>query len=331
MKIELRNDIKYPHAMAALSILALLFSVAAAFLGELIIALAVAPLAAIIAFEKNEKRFLSYIIPVLILAVNFLINGLLSVIGIEIVTVAITIGLMYKFGRSKTECVLAVTVIMSLMLALSLAFAAMNETGVRTLESVMSFYKNGFEAMKKDFVEQLTSLTENMGDGTEMLVFPEEQAIALFDMLANMLISIMIIVAFALSGIIFKAYSALVLRISSDPERILKWRFMTPSIFAYFYIALFVLYLLLGASTDVFAISVMNLYNVFTYVYAYFGFGYAVAIFSRGRSRGFAVAIIIAAILITANLAIEILAFLGVFYTITYNKFNTPTVTNKEL
>ena len=125
MKTELKHSIKYPAAMAAFSIAALIFGALSAFLGELLIALSIAPLAALMIFENREKRILSYIVPALVLIVSFLICGPLSVIGAEIVIASVVIAVAYTRGTSKAECVLWLTVVMALMITASLAFAAM--------------------------------------------------------------------------------------------------------------------------------------------------------------------------------------------------------------
>lgn len=308
--------------MAAFSILALIFGAVSAILGELFVALAIAPLAALFVFERKEKRILSYIVSILLVAVNFLIAGPLSVIGVEIVIVALIIAVAYARGMSKAECVLALTVVVSIMITLSLVFAAINETKVYTIESVISFYQNGFEAMKQEFVTQISEVTSSMGDGTEMLIYTAEDAAALFDRFANMLISVLVIISFALTGVILKVFSALMLRVSDEPDHIVSWRFVTSNIFAYFYLALFALYMFVAADTSVLAISIVNLYNVFMYVYAYFGFGYALGLISRGRSRGFGTVMLLLGCVMFSAVAFQILSLLGVFHTVTYNKFS---------
>ena len=322
MKTELKYGIKYPVAIAAFSFMAVAFSAIAALLGEIFLAAVVAPLAALYIFEKKERRILSYVISALVVIINFVINGPLSVVGVEAVIISVVIAYSFLRGLGKAECVLWLTVVTSVMLVLALAFAAMNETGIYTYEAVVSFYQNGLDAMKNDFVSNMSLLSSSLGDGTEMLIYTAEEAAALFDMLLNMMLSIIVIISLVLVGIILKIFSAFMIRVSDNPERILSWRFVTPNLFAYFYLTLFVLYFILASSGGALAISVMNLYNIFMAIYAYFGFGYATAFLSKGRSRGFATVMVIIGCVLFSSFAFQILSVLGVFFTINYNKLN---------
>ena len=124
-----------------------------------------------------------------------------------------------------------------------------------------------------------------------------------------------------------KIFGFIVSRFSDKPEQIVNWRFSTNSIFAYFYLAITILSGLAGAS-DVFGIAIANIQNVFMVVYGYIGFNYAQYLFSRNRSSFFVTLMLIIAIVALSSIAISILSFLGVYFTVMKNKLESGSINN---
>ena len=278
MKNELKRNLPYTKTIVYLSVLTALSGVLTALVGELLLPFAAAFYASLLLFEKNSKKTLSIVMGIALVALNVAVGvamkSYIPILSIEVILVALAIFYMYSKGMGKGECAFTVTAITTLMLLLSLIFAAFYSQGEYTWEAVASFYSELYESSRFGFVEQLTDLTAALPNGTAEMLFSAEEAGAMFDSVVNSLISYIIIIGFFIAGITFKIFSAVVFRCSNNPAKIKAWRFSTSNIVAYFYIALIVLSFFVGSSTDIFSVTVSNLYNIFMFVYAYIGFGY---------------------------------------------------------
>ena len=121
-------------------------------------------------------------------------------------------------------------------------------------------------------------------------------------------------------GISLKLFTFITWKKCDDKDYVIKWRFTTPSLYAYFYIALIFVSMFTMANVSIFTVCVSNLYNIFMIVYAYIGFNFVHAFLSIKRKPIFAFILLLIITVLMLNLALELLAIIGAFGTIRRNK-----------
>ena len=137
----------------------------------------------------------------------------------------------------------------------------------------------------------------------------------------------MLIGGFITSGIAMKVFGAIVSRCAENNEEIKNWRFSASRLYAYFYVILIILSLFTTSSTDIFSVSVLNLYNIFLVIFAYIGFNIALDMLKkRTRHPVVSTILLIGAMIIFMSFALQILAALGTLHSM---KRNTETTDNK--
>lgn len=321
MNFEFSDITKKRSAVILCAVLSVVSGTLGSFFGELFLAPTVALLAALFLFESGDKRIFSFIAPSLIVIINVFIGGFFSVLGIGPLILAFILYFMYLKGRGKSECVVALTLTVAALILVSLYLAAVNMTGSFDFDTVKNFYVDMYEAVKADFIRQMDEL-QSLNPGVTEPIFTEEELNLLFLGIAGQLISVLAVISFVITGVMLKAFSAIVYRFEKEPHVIVGWRFRVTNVFAYFYAALLFLNLFIGSGLGVFELAVVNLYNIFMVVFAYFGFLVAREFLSRGRGRGFASAVLIGAIILLSALAVQLLSLAGLIFTFIDNKHN---------
>ena len=321
MRDNLKFNIKNSKALTGLSIIAMLSGVLCALVGEIAFFLYCGALAAVFLYDKGTKRVISVALPIIVLVLNFLLGSLVPTAAVFAPIAALILCVFYKKGASKGECAGYMTAVCSLMIVLGAFALAMIKVGQFSFSLAIEYYKGIYES----FSEQLLNFIESsLQSNTELYEgvyegISEEYISLLLSSLVMTLPSLVVALAFLLTGLSCKFFTFIVSRLSDKREYILSWRFSTSNIFAYFYLAAVIFLGLIGTS-DVFGIAIANLQNVFMLVYAYIGFNYAKYIFSRRRNAIFVTLILIAAVAAFSSLAVSILSFLGVYFTIAKNK-----------
>ena len=319
MKNELMNGRTVKTVLVALAIFSLIFGVASSLLFEILAPLAAGVFAALAFFDVTPYKLLTIGVSVAMLAVNIIFGNYVPLTALMLIALGSVSALFCAKGFGKGECAGWLTVIASVFMLIALLLVAAEAKNSFSLEAVSEYYKELYSSFKAVFIETLSGITVPTGDGVAESFFGEDIAAEIFDLLVSISFSILIIVAFTIAGITLKVFCGIIARLVSEPHCVYEWRFSTSSLFAYFYIALLILSFIVGSS-DVFAICVQNLYNVFMVVYAYIGFNFAHALFSRERSPLFTIAVLIFAILFASSVAVTLLSLLGVFFTVKRNK-----------
>ncbi len=318
MNLELKYGISEKRTLAIFSALAVLFGGVAIFVGDIFVPLCAAYLAALMLFDRTKQRICSVLISVSILVLNTLgiiFTDVVSLSGIMAVGGAVIITACFLSHRTKNECVLAVTVIFSLLIAAGFTFTLMKEAGEFSFTAAAELYDSLYTTVRSGFLSSIGDITSSLGDGTADVIISTEEIGAAFDTMANLVIAFTVIFAFILAGITFKALERVVSHNAKDSQCMIEWSFCPPALFGYFYLILFVVSFFMTEAT-VFSITVLNLYYVFTAVFIYPGFRLAVAFLSSARSAGFAYIMIFAALLIFPTFAVELLSLLGVFFAV---------------
>ncbi len=306
---------KQTNTTLFLTVLAIAFSTFASLLGEPFIPFASALVAAIFVTDLTPRRIASIVVSVVILLVNCLIGGFVSVIGLEILMISSITVLAFKHRRSKAEAALVLTVLIAVCTVISLIFGAMNATGVYTLESVKNFYGDMLDKLRQTFTSMTESYLAALPSKNGAVTVPTEDISAVFDAMIGGIVGVLIVVAFAVAGFSLKIFTSIMRRLTPDDEFVLNWRFSTPPSYAYFYFVLYLLSIFLRGNGAL-ALTVANLSTVFMAVYAYVGFDGIVSIASQkfGRAKTLTVALI--AILFFSTLAMQLLALFGAYATI---------------
>ena len=323
MNTELRYPYQYKKVIALLVVMSILFGALTALIGEFAMPLAAAFLAGLLLFEK--KKILSSVAcaatVVFNFAVDFALGNKYTLVGIETLVVALLIFIMFYKQRSKAESVITVTVVVSTFIFSGFLLEACYASGEFSWDAIVAYYGAFYDEIRDLLIEQVNnaagSLTSSGYDTTVLI--SESDITLLLDSIVAIIPSLIVVVSFALSGFAFKIFRAIVFKYSVDRLPILRWRFRTTNIIAYFYFVLLFLGLVAGGATDTVALVISNLYNIFLYVFAYIGTVYVFNIIANFRSRGLAIGIIVAALVALSTLAVTILSIFGAVLTIKEN------------
>ena len=317
MREELRKNLSRKSALTGLTLITLLFGFLTALFGELALPLYAAALALLFVCDTLTHRLLSIFAPLAVIGINILLGNYVATAAVFAIPAAALIAFAYAKRLSKGEYAGYVTAIYSVMIVVgvfALAMLAVGEFSFTAANGYLADILNGFTDRVLKSIEE-ASASQIYG---ELSVDPETIS-ALFESFLLVAPSFVVMIAFLLCGITFKLFSFMVSRISAQPRSVYSWRFSTNSIFAYFYVALVIFGGLIGAA-DVFGIALANVQNVFMAVYAYIGFNYLYFLLSRKRSSFFVAAILVVALLMLSSLALSLLSFLGVYFTVMKNK-----------
>ncbi len=236
------------------------------------------------------------------------------------ITIGLSIGLAYVFGRSKPEAV-AVTVFVTVILTalfiyLIGAFAAESYE----FESVRATFAGLYADIKKAAVTGIREIAVSGGNLNENEIAERVlQFETNFENLVLLLPALLAMIVFAGVGIAFKIFTLSVYKYSKDKSYVLSWRFTTTNLFLIFYIALWIINIF-TKEINVFTLSVANLYSIFNLVYAYVGFNFITAVLAQNMSTRYARLVLVFAILLFSSFAAQILAIAGVVFTFAANK-----------
>jgi hypothetical protein len=281
---------------------------------------------ALIFLVDDERRKVGIIASVSLVIINVLAVVLkLSFSLFSIESIAMAVLLYISFGRkwNKAESALVLTAVCALFTVANLVLIPMAERNTLDFGEVVQYYEELIDTLRLMFVETAMEAYGQVlaGSGIELTEYLLTQ---LYNQQLSMIISYIVIICFAVVGIAMKLFSILYARIANDSSPVIYWRFITTSVFAYFYIALMFLSVFTSTSTGVLGIAIGNLYNIFLVVYAYVGFNQAVAMLTIKFRPIVAMLIAIAVTLLAMSLALQLLAVLGVLYTIRKNREAIP-------
>ena len=274
-------------------------------------------LASLYLFEDNSRRIFSKIISLLLVLLNAaaLVFGIsVSLFSLSAIILAYFITKAYVREQSKADTAYVLTLICAVFAVLGYIILAMREQGEYTLDAVVQFYSGINGELREIFTATLTQMYQSYG-----IEITAETIAKIYDTQVYMLISYAIIGAFAMVGISMKLFSAIVSRCSKDNTHILKWRFITTNVYAYFYVILAMVSIFANSPDSLFGIAVLNLYNIFMAIYAYVGFNYALALICKKFRPVVSFIILAISILLLSSFAIQLLSALGVMFAVRKN------------
>ena len=271
--------------------------------------------------SDRGKRLLSYITPILTLIFSIVVGGVFLPVAVEAIALALILTLAYKLKRQKNETSLYLTVAVSLFLILSLSFIAMYLSKDYSIEGVINYFNTTVEQVRAQYVDMFEKYIASLNTSQNTIEIPTEQISLIFDSMLNSLVGLLVTVAFLISGLTLKIFTAAMRKIDPADQFIRDWRFSTPSIYAYCYYVLFIASIFISGS-DPFAITVVNLYLVFMAIYAYIGAVGAIRLLSI-RFRGYRPYIFLTiALLFFPSFAVQLLSLFGAYVTINENRRN---------
>lgn len=321
MQISLKANESYSRVITRYSLLTLLSVFGCSLLGYIFLPFAAASYAAILIYENPSKRILSYVIPVIAFALNFLLRGLYSIEGAAYIAIALVIYCCVKRNKSKGEtafwisfAILACIVISILLLLVELSLNA-------GYDSIVRFFRDYYRKYKEFFLENVTSLVYEGDNGELSFVFNLYEAEMLFRELIIYAVPLAFLVSFVLSGLTLKLFVHSVEKNSDEQCEIYGWNFAASNLVSYFYIALALVSLVATADGSTFSFVIFTLNTIFTAVFAYIGIkAIYYVIISKGKSKAFAIVLLVLAILLLSSFAFQILSYFGVIMNILTNK-----------
>ena len=328
MKTDIKTLFSRNKALIVLSLISVACGVVSCVLGEMLLPptvaplaalyflpLIVAPLAALYLFDTDSKRTFSLIVSAILLGINIavILLGYCATLfaPCAIILSAIT-AYAFLHGQSKADTSYLMTVIFALFSVGACVLLAMMHTGEWTLEAAKTFYLDLHDSLRQAVIKA-TEQTPDLGVDVELMT-------SIFDLQVSLLISYFLIGAFAVVGLSMKLFRFIVRKVADNEQPIIEWRFETTNIFAYAYLVLAIASMFVYNPDSVFAVSVLNLYMIFVAVFAYVGFNFVVALLSGSMSRGRAIFTVVALALLLSSFAIQLLAILGVMFTIRDNR-----------
>jgi uncharacterized protein len=320
----IKSTLNSRKTLILLSVLSVIFGISMCFVTELCLPFAAATLAVLYLYDLSSSKVLSTVISVSVVAINLaatiLLGGYSAVTALGAVLLAGITGICYSKNISKCATVLYSTIAATAIIVLSFVSIPIIIEGTFSLEVIGEFYTALYDSLEQSFLMMVDQIYSSVSASDAVINMTPEDFEAVFERAAYMLISIGIIAGFAISGITLKIFSAFVSRIDSDPQRVTTWRFEMPVLYAYFFMALSLINLFASSSMSIFAISMNNLYNVFLFVYAYIGLRVAHDHFAAKRGKIGVTLIMLVIIFLAFSLSIQILALVGVFYSIYRNR-----------
>ena len=311
MKINLNSKYKHTSILLLLTVISVALSLGASLLGEIILPFATATLALLYLIDNGKRRIFTVVATVLILATDILINGTVSYIGAEVSILALIIVIAVAGRASKAETSFWLSAVSLIFFVLVSVLAVWSATGEVGIDGYFDYYIELYKSLRSVFVDTVVASVKNT-PYAELVT--EESASELFGSFVSILPAVLMVIAFAISGVTLKLLSGILAKIS-DPDTkawALGWRFKLPGIITLAFWILVVINLFTASADSIFAVVVANLYTVFMVVHAYIGFKVVKLFFIRiFKNRALALLTIAGVLLFFNSLAVELLAYFG--------------------
>ena len=315
---ETKKVAAYSKNLTIISALNFLFAFGCILLGYVFMPFAAASYAALLTYEKKNKRILSYTLPVFILALNVFFNGFLSLEPYVYLVFGLILYFTAKLERTKNETIFYLTLAGSVFVCFSFVVLGFASNESLSFGALRDFYAGAYDTFKKAFINVVTSLSQETETGLIYFVFNRETAEEIFHSILYYIPAFVIVFSFFLSGLAIKTFEAFKKRILF-PDSYEKKEFIPTKFISYLYIIFALLAFPSSAANDIFSISIGNIYTVFLFIFAYFGAKMLYAIVSATRGTAFATLLLVFGIIVLNTTALSLLSFIGVFFALTAN------------
>ena len=224
----------------------------------------------------------------------------------------------------KSDIVFCLSALTSAFIFLSFVTLAFDSSGSLSFGALKTYYAGVYGSFKKIFISLMTAISTADDEGVMYFLFNRESAEEVFHSILLSLPAFVIISAFVLTGISYKFYNFLKVRVLSVPRESLR-TFVPNKLSAVSYVVVAILSLISSDGTDVFALTIMNLNSVLTVAFAYFGFKLIYTILRATRGTMFTLIIIGIALFTFTSTAITLLSFIGVFFALSATEIPADT------
>ncbi|MBQ8372001.1 MAG: hypothetical protein IJX38_03580 [Clostridia bacterium] len=227
-----------------------------------------------------------------------------------------------RLARRKSVCAAILTVILALAIILFILIFAFDQIGIVDFKGAVWYYKNILADTEHRMREVYQGMVGQDGLTAEDILLAEQTLSESVALISKMFVSAVLIIAFLLVGIMFKIFFAIMRLLCEENESFLLWRFVPGGALAIFYLAIFVLSMLVGYG-DTVAVAIQNMSSIFTYVFAYIGLMLFYGLLRmRWANPVVAVVVIIILMMLLSSIAITALAVVGAITVIVVNKKN---------
>jgi len=321
MQITLNKDFSYRSVMIRYTLLTVLSAIGCSLLGYLLLPFAAAFYAAVLVYEKSERRVVSYVLPVVIFVINFLLRGIYSLEAVAYLAVGLIIFFCVKNNKSKGETSFWISFAILVLAALSFILLLLELSADAGYTSARSFFAEYYGKFKTEFLERVSLLISERGDGEYVFLYNHYEAQMFFREIVIYTIPLTILASFVISGITLKLFVRTVEKNSDENSEIYSWNFGTSNIVSYFYIMLAVVALIANSDGSIFSFVIFTLNTLFTAIFAYIGIKTLYyAILSRKDSRVFAIILIVIMFVLLSSYAFQLASYFGVIVNILMNK-----------
>ena len=244
---------------------------------------------------------------------GLLVGLTFSTFGASAITLAFVMSFAYKQKHQKSDAAFYMTIAAALFGLISCAILAMRVSGNYTFDGVIDFYAKISSTLRDNFISLLLEAYTSAG-----IIIEPDLLGEIYDLQMNMIISYIFIAAFIIVGLSFKLFGFIVKKASGN-DQISSWRFFTTNLYAYSYVILTIITMFISNMDTVLSVTAFNLYYIFMVIYAYIGFNVLVELLSKRLRRGAGIILLVIALLIFSTIAIQLLAVVGVIFTIRRN------------
>ena len=311
MKVSLNTGYKPTTVLLLLTIISVAVSLGASLLGEIAIPFAAAALGLVYVLDSGRMRIFTFISTGAILLADILLNGVMSYVGAEVCIIALVIAIAVAGRASKAEASFWISAVALAFFVIVSVLAVWSATGEISVDVYVEYYVGLYNALRDVFVDAAVTASENTAYAE---LVTEESVEEIFNSFVSILPAVLMVIAFAISGVTLKLLSGILGKISDGDTRnwVSEWHFRLSGIITVAFWALVAINLFTASSDGVFAVVIANLYTVFMVLHAYIGFKVVRLFFFRVfKNRVLAIFAIAALLILFNSLAVGLLAYFG--------------------
>ena len=324
---EIKKNLPYSKTVLYLFALAFFSGVLTVLIGTAVLPIGAALLSTLLFFEKRAYKPLT----VAVILVTVTLDTVLAVLaGTYVPTASLTLVcsvlvmfFCYRAGCSKGESAFYLTSVLVLLLGAGLVLDLFSEIGEYSLEALSAYVEETYIALREEFVSTFSELTVTLSDGSVQSLISADDAANVFDGVASVSFAFAVIFCFAIAGIALMLYRTLLLRLSAEEEKVLRWRFSVTKPVAIFYLVVMLLSFFTGLDGEIFSVTLYNLYYIFMFVHAYIGLRFLFNL-EAVRRRPFIIFLALSSIVMFTSAALALFSVMGAF--LTFSQENKETV-----
>lgn len=331
MRIELKHSLSKNKILLILSVASVLLGVASVLLGvincalgEILLPFLVGSLSVLYVLNRATKSNYGFWVSVIILGINIaaLYYGFVaSLFGLAAIILSKMLSVGFEKNKCKADTAYLMMIIYGGFTVLCFIGFAMVMQNVYTMDAVTAFYTDLIEYVRAVIVTAIMLFFSFVETQTQTPTgITEDMVVALINQEMANVIAYILLIGFAGVGIAMKLFGFILSKCSENNKPVREWRFITTGFHGYFYLIVSIAMVFITDTSTLFAVTVFNLNKLFMFVFAYVGFNFMLSLMRRRMKRWLSFMLLVLAIIVTGRLAIQVLALLGVLFTIRKSK-----------